>query len=99
VTIHTEPHPLAGQTVEIRSDVKDRRNMVVGGAQYRIEDWWDRVSGSSWAVAQGNPAALQYTLRTGMSSDPVPLGDEVVYGKIDGIGHLVHVTELDDGSA
>jgi hypothetical protein len=99
MSAHPEPHPLAGQTVTIRHDVKDAREMVVGGASYRVEDWWDRVSGTSWTEASGNPAAMQYAIRTGCAVDPVPIDDEVLYGKIDGFGHLVHVTEIEYGGA
>lgn len=61
--------------------------------EIEVEDWWDRVSGGSWTTAQGNPAALKYAVRTGIAAC-VPTDDEVVYGKIGGLGHLVHVTEL-----
>lgn len=79
--IHNEPHPLAGELVNVE------------GQPYRIEDWWDRVSGDSWMVAvnNGNPAAYSYAARTLGS---VPMDDEVVYGKLGPFGHLVHVTEL-----
>jgi hypothetical protein len=94
---HAEPHPLAGRTVRIRDGVRDpAQNQVAGGAEYRLEDWWDRVSGGSWMTAQGNPAALHYAMRTAFSGD-VPTDDEVVYGKIGHLGHLVHVSELDGG--
>jgi hypothetical protein len=93
--IHTEAHPLAGQDVKIAEGVADPRGMVVPGALYRIEDYWDRVSGGSWMWAQGNPSALQYAMRTGLVNQSVPTDDEVLYGKIDGIGHLVHVSEIE----
>lgn len=82
--IHTEPHPLAGQTVTV--------DLGKGPVDYTIEDWWDRVSGGSWMFAQGNPACLGYALRSGLGG--LPTDNEVVYGKIAGLGHLVHVSEL-----
>lgn len=89
--MHAEPHPLAGQTVKIRDDA----GAEIGGATYRVEDWWDRMYGGSWMTADGNPAAMKYALRIGMNSSYLtPLDDEVVYGKVDGLGHLVHVSEL-----
>lgn len=78
--IHAEPHPLAGQYV-----------IVDAGAgppfEYRIEDWWDRVSGGSWMFADGNPACLVYAMRT---AGRTPINNEVVYGD----GMLVHVSEI-----
>lgn len=91
---HSQPHPLAGQTVKIADHVEDPRRMVVPGAEYRVEDYWDRATGGSWMNADGNPAAMHYAIRTGLASYPVPLDDEVLYGKIDKIGHLVHVSEI-----
>ena len=94
MSIHSTAHPLAGKTVAIRDGVTDpAQQAVVGGAEYRIEDWWDRVAGKSWGLCQGNPACLQYAMR-GVAND-LPLDDEVVYGKIGALGHLVHVSELD----
>jgi len=84
--IHTEPHPWAGKTIPI--DIPG-----IGVGEFRIEDWWDRVSGSSWAAAPGNPAAIKYAERSG-PADSIPFDDEVVYGKFGAFGHLVHVSEL-----
>ncbi|MDI9901338.1 hypothetical protein QM716_15880 [Rhodococcus sp. IEGM 1409] len=82
--IHTEPHPLAGQTVEIKIEGET--------LEYRLEDWWDRVHGSSWMFAYPNPAALKYAMRAGFAG--LPVDDEVVYGKVDIFGHLIHVSEI-----
>ena len=96
MTIHNEPHPLAGQTVKLREGVTDpARGIVVGGVEFDLEDWWDRLDGGSWMFAEGNPAAMQYAMRSGMGGS-LPIDDEVVYGKIGRFGHLVHVSELAD---
>jgi hypothetical protein len=93
-TIHTNPHPLAGHTVRLRAGVTDPvRDMVTAGAEFRIEDWWDRTHGNSWTDSPSNPAAFQYGLRI-FRIGHIPLDDEVVYGKIGAFGHLVHNTEL-----
>lgn len=85
--IHTEPHPLAGQTVEIKIEGET--------LEYRLEDWWDRVHGSSWMFSDGNPAALKYAVRAALREPAsLPLDDEVVYGKVDIFGHLIHVSEI-----
>ncbi|SCZ14064.1 hypothetical protein SAMN02799641_05730 [Rhodococcus erythropolis] len=87
--IHTEPHPLAGQTVEIKQI--DGETL-----EYRLEDWWDRVYGSSWMFADGNPAALNYAMRAGFAG--LPVDNEVVYGKAGAFGQLIHVSEIVESS-
>jgi hypothetical protein len=82
-----------GITVRIREGVTDPRGMVVPGAEYRIEDLWIKITGTSWGESQGNPAALQYAMRAAFND--LPLDDDVLYGKIAGIGHLVHVSEIE----
>lgn len=79
--------PFAGKTIQI--DIPG-----IGTGYFWIEDWWDRVSGESWMFAQGNPAALKYAMRSGMRRPSLPTDDEVVYGKFEGLGHLVHASEL-----
>lgn len=82
--IHTEPSEFAGTTVQVdigRGGIED----------YHVEDYWDRVSGGSWMYANGNPAALNYAMRT---TREIPLDDEVLYGKIGAFGYLVHVSEI-----
>jgi hypothetical protein len=60
---------------------------------YRVEDWWDRVSGGSWMDAVGNPACLGYAIRASVAG--LPTDDEVLYGHTpDGLGHLVHISEI-----
>ena len=83
--IHSEPHPQSGMTVEIASGEYE-------GQVYRVEDWWDRVAGESWMFANGNPACLKYAMRSGLAH--MPTDNEVVYGKIDGRGEIIHVSEL-----
>jgi hypothetical protein len=84
MTLHTEPAAHARATVTA--------DIGRGDEQFRIEDWWDRVSGGSWMSAQGNPAALIYAMR---SAGKFPADDEVLYGKdFQGMGHLLHVSEV-----
>lgn len=89
--IHPEESKMAGKEVKIKADANK-----IGGETILIEDWWDRVSGGSWMWADGNPACLDYAMRTGLSEKSVPTNDEVLYGKIGGMGKLVHVTELEE---
>lgn len=92
--IHPKKHPLAGKIVRIKKDATHPQVPDFGGAEYRVEDWWDRVAGQSWMTCDGNPACLFYAMRTGMSRRSIPTDNEVVYGKIHGLGHLVHVSEI-----
>jgi len=85
--VHQEPHPQAGQTVWVLA-----AGLSAVPLQYRLEDWWDRINGQTWGEANGNIAAMNYAMRAG--SVGLPFNDEVVYGKIDHLGYLVHITEL-----
>lgn len=93
--IHQDPHPLARHTVRLNAQAHDpAQKAVVPGAEFRIEDWWDRLLGKSWMVCDGNPAAIHYGMRSGLTE--LPIDNEVVYGKIGAFGHLVHVSELSE---
>lgn len=85
--MHDASHPLSGQTVDL-----------IDGApadKLAIEDWQDRVFGQSWMYATGNPAALNYAMRS--AGLGLPIDDNVVYGKDpNGLGHIVHVSEFQD---
>lgn len=88
-------HPLAGQTVKLKKGVTDpAQGMVVGGASYRIEDYWKTLTGGSWMDADGNIAALHYAVRSVVNN--LPMDDNVLYGKIGSLGHLVHVSEIEE---
>ena len=45
--------------------------------------------------AKGNPACMVFAMRTGFAKEPIPTDDEVLYGKIGGLGHLIHITEIE----
>ena len=96
--IHDEPHTLAGQTVKLNARANDPlRAMVNAGSEFRIEDWVDRLDltddgKSLWDSLPKNWATAHYVNRATLSN--LPTDDEVVYGKINGLGHCVHVCEL-----
>lgn len=79
--IHSEPSPLANTTVTLSSGPYE-------GSEYNIQDYWDRIFGGSW-MESDSPYAVEYTIH-GLSYR-VPMDDEVLYGEIDGIGHIVRV--------
>lgn len=85
--IHSEAHPLAGQTVTLSSG-------TFAGSEFWIEDWWDRVAGKSWMDCNGNPACLEYAVRGSFADHDPPFSNEVVCGKIGGLGKLIHVQHL-----
>lgn len=94
--MHGQPHPRSGDEVLLSVNTRDPlRGQVVSGKTFRIEDWADRVFGTTWdrAANMGNWAAKHYSMRV----DTVGLREdnEVVYGKIDGFGHIVHVSEFE----
>ena len=64
------------------------------GVEYWVEDWWENVYGQSWMTSDGNPACLKYAMRAGLK-DNLPTDNEVLYGKIGGLGELIHISEIE----
>lgn len=89
--IHNSPNGWAGQTVKIKNVLSAAE---LAGHEYRVEDWWDRVSGGSWFYADGNPACIKYAIRS--AAGGLPTDNEVLYGKVGPFGHLVHVSEIEE---
>lgn len=88
---HQTRSELAGKTLRIRADV----GHPCGGSKVAIEDWWDRIGGRPWGMCHGNPACVAYAIRRGNPACHIPSNDEVLYGKVNGVGYLVHMSELD----
>jgi hypothetical protein len=90
--IHAEPHPSAGKTVIIKKNLATNPP-VQEGSHYRVEDWLDRLGQGSWSAAAqaGNIACLLYARRLG--------NNEVLYGKVGSLGHVVHVSEIQPPAA
>lgn len=86
MSIHEEPHPQADQTVRV---IFKGTNDTV---DFVLEDWWDRVNGSSWRNSGFNYAASNYAIRNDVNR--LPSDDEVVYGKIGPFGHIIHESEI-----
>lgn len=88
--------PYAGMTVKVKEDIgpDPMTRQVLAGQDFEIEDWWQNISGRSWMNSDGNPAALNYGFRIRLSGHSIPLNNEVLYGKIGGLGYLFHITEL-----
>ncbi len=98
----SQPHPLRGKVVKIANlEIPDMRIYVGGygprvedGGEYWVEGWWKDVAGQEWrdSALQGNPAACQYMMRR--KQDGLPQDNAVVYGKVKGLGYLLHESEL-----
>lgn len=91
--LHQIASELSGKTVKIKVGATHLQVPTFGGSEIRIEDWWDRVSGKPWGICQGNPACIVYALRS--VENKLPLDNQVLYGKIGALGHLVHLNELE----
>jgi len=74
------------------SKLKTIKSGSLKDQKIKIEGLWRDVFGSSWMFANGNPACLHYAMRS--AKDNLPTDDKVYYGKINGMGHLVHESEL-----
>lgn len=90
--MHSQSHPLAGQTVTVIPAASLYGHTGTDPVEFRVEDWNDRVFGRSWQVMAGNPACLGYAVRAALGG--LPSDNEVVYGKVGSLGHLVHVDEI-----
>lgn len=92
--MHSEQHDLAGKTVKIKENIKHHAFPEFGGENYTIEDYWDRVGGNSWRDMQyTNFACSDYAKR--VKGSHIHNSEEVLYEKINGMGHLVHVSEIE----
>jgi hypothetical protein len=92
--MHDRQHPLAGRVVRLPNDMGAGDGAgELAGREFRIEDWWDHVTGASWKDASGNPAVVQYAVRAIIKG--LPANDDVVYGKVGALGYLLHVTEVE----
>lgn len=90
----------AGRTVKIKENVGLGTNGDLSGQEFVVEDWCENVLGCSWMQANGNPAALEYAVRlaTFGKNNNVPIfSNDVLYGKVGMLGHLIHVNELELG--
>ena len=89
--------PLSGMKIKTKPGVgKGLQGEDLGEKDFVVEDWWENVYGQSWMTSNGNPAAFEYASRIGFSEHfPSIFSNDVVYGKIDGLGHIFHVVELD----
>lgn len=91
--MHTKSSKFAGKTVKIKNNAIHPQVADFAGASYRVEEYWDKLTGNSWKMSGRNMACMIYAMR--VRDNNLPNDDEVVYGKIGPFGHLVHVSEID----
>lgn len=102
-----DQHEAAGKAVKLKTNLAPENNgRDISGREFIIEDWAENVFGVSW-MAMDNFAATNYASRvvlsnlaTAMGSSkkyiPLPFDNDVLYGKINGLGFCVHRLEIDD---
>jgi len=84
-----DPSPYAGKKVRLRRDAVE-----LGGHQADVVDWYDRLGdGVSWRDNPGDPRAQGYAIRRGLGN--LPDDDDVLFARVDGMGQLIHVTEIE----
>lgn len=62
------------------------------GQKYWVEGLWKEITGKSWMDSDGNPAAIEYAIRSGMEDNI--FDDNVYYGKIGLFGKLIHESQI-----
>lgn len=80
----------AGQKMTVKSNYS-----VIDGEDFIVEDYWINLSGGiSWKDSLGVPVTFAYKHR--VDRGYIPIDDLAIYGKINGMGYLVHESELVD---
>lgn len=84
-----DPSPYAGQTVTLRADARD-----LGGLPADVVDWYERLhDGVGWRDRIAvDPKADAYNMRSAIAG--LPDDNDVLFAKVDGMGALIHVTEI-----
>lgn len=92
-----EKYKYAGKKLKVKEGAgRLSLGMLAEGLIFEAEDYWINITGKSWGNCNGNPACIEYALRTATQKLKTPFyDDKVVYGKIDGFGHLFHESELE----
>lgn len=85
-----------GKTYRIKSDSPyfvDKYGM--SDPDIIIEDTDEKVFGGGWAMQDGNPSCIAYAVRRAFNK-AIQVDGQVYYGKIDGLGEIVHESELEE---
>ena len=89
-----EKYKYANQTV-ILKDIDSLKTPEgdFRGKEFRAEDYWINFYDTSWMFQKGNPACMIYAMRSGFAR--LPIDNNVIYGKIGGLGWLIHESEIE----
>ena len=61
--------------------------------EYVLEGLWIELTGKSWMFSEGNPACIEYAIRSGAEGDS-RFDDDVYYGHIGNFGKLIHKDQI-----
>ena len=74
---------------------KGALNRQLGGKIFIAEGYWHELTGESWVDSRlDNPAVLEFVTRNLYKYIDTDVENDVIYGHIDGFGHLFHKSEL-----
>ena len=88
--IKGQTYRIKGQSRYFKAKYKKTNPLII------IEGTDKELFGCFWGGLNKNPAAMFYGMRAGYEN--LPLGGQVYYGHIDGLGELVHESELGEAS-
>lgn len=77
----------------VNDGVRDNREMITPGTTFWVEGKVSEIFGAPWQTFLANNwAAKHYAKRVELFN--LPNDNEVYYGKIDGLGHMLHRSEF-----
>lgn len=87
---------LRGKKFRVKRNIKKGfLNRKLSGKIFIAEGYWHEITGKSWADTDlGNPAVLEFVDRNLDKYMDTDSENDVIYGHIDGFGHLFHKNEL-----
>jgi len=87
---------IKNQIYKIKGNSKYFKNKYgTSNPEIKIEGTDKEALGHSWMIADGNPAAMLFAMRSGLEGLAFDSQTQVYYGKIDGLGELVYESELE----
>ena len=85
-----------GKKFKVKKSVgKGALNRQLGGKIFIAEGYWRELTGESWVDSRlDNPAVIEFFARNLDKYIDTDVENDVIYGHIDGFGHLFHKSEL-----
>jgi hypothetical protein len=81
---HKQPSSFSGKTIQVEIDARLY--------PFECEDWWDRVEKTDehwYQKTREKDECLEFVMR--YSREGLPLDDEVLVGKVQGVRKLIHI--------